>query len=387
MFGLCERKTKMWWYCLTFFGLLVFMRPIKAGQRGNADSFVQHYNIMNCEPGVKTELNLKTGAAIFYYNETEKRNPLANKDFMCHYELETVSQYGFHVYIDEMYLSDEGPVREDPCLDFIQFARDRAFVTTYTSPKYCGHRSRGFTTRGHNGSRVTAGHGSRMYIEERDSEMDLFVKVSKRRITTRSRYIQMTVTVIKQNCGSKNAFYRQCPHTSHCIRREFFCDGRVNCAWPNAEAGGTDEINCHVEDGPYIGPFNTQGAANIPLVIVMIVIATAFIVVLLVFGKKFISIFCKANDLNRSTRSDSNELPAARTRRQPSTGPSAPTRPAEATVLLPDELDSSATRDPSTPPTAPPSYEDVIKDNPGVLSRGVPMAPPPYSESITMTQV
>jgi len=182
-------------------------------------------------------------------------------------------------------------------------------------------------------------------------------------------------------------FYRQCKHTNHCIRREFFCDGRVNCAWPNAEEGGTDEI-CNVEDGPYRGHiFNTQGAANIPLVIVMIVISTAFLVVLLVFGKKFLSIFCKASDLNRSTRSDSNELPSARTRRQPPSGPTAPSRPAEATVLLPDEPDSSPTRDPSVPPTAPPSYEEVIKDNPGVLSRGVPMAPPPYSESLTMTQV
>lgn len=360
------------------------MRPIKAGQRGNADSFVQHYNVMNCKPGVKRELDLKTGAAIFYYNETEKRNPLVNTDFMCHYELETVSQYGFHVYIDEMYLSDEGTVPGQPCLDFIQFARDRAFVTTYTSPKYCGHRSRGFTTRRRNGS-IT---GSRMYVEERDHEMDLFIKVSKRRITTRPRYIRMTVTVIKEDCGSKNKFYRQCPHTSHCIRREFFCDGRVNCAWPDAEAGGTDEINCDAEDEPYRYPFNTQGAANIPLVIVMIVIATGFIVVLLVFGKKILSIFCKANDLNRSTRSDSNnELSAARTRRQPPAGPSAPTRPSEASVPLPDEPDSTAARPPSTPPTAPPSYEDVIKDNPGVLSRGVPMAPPPYSESLTMTQV
>ena len=40
---------------------------------------------------------------------------------------------------------------------------------------------------------------------------------------------------------------RKCPHTSHCIRREFFCDGRVNCAWPNAEEGGTDEVNCDAE--------------------------------------------------------------------------------------------------------------------------------------------
>ena len=45
----------------------------------------------------------------------------------------------------------------------------------------------------------------------------------------------------------KNILFRKCPHTSHCIRREFFCDGRVNCAWPNAEEGGTDEINCDAE--------------------------------------------------------------------------------------------------------------------------------------------
>ena len=86
-----------------------------------------------------------------------------------------------------------------------------------------------------------------MYVEERDNEMDLFIYMSKRHITTRPRYLKMTVTVIKKNCGAKNPFYRQCPHTSHCIKREFFCDGRVNCAWPNAEAGGTDETNCDTE--------------------------------------------------------------------------------------------------------------------------------------------
>ena len=111
------------WY-LTYFGLLVvFMRPIKAGHRGDADSYVQKYNIMDCKPNEKIELNLKTGAAIFIYNETQKRNPLYNTDFNCHYELETVYQYGFHVYIDEMYLSDESNNPEEPCKDFIQFAR------------------------------------------------------------------------------------------------------------------------------------------------------------------------------------------------------------------------------------------------------------------------
>ena len=126
---------------------------------------------------------------------------------------------------------------------FIIF-RDRAFITTYRSQKFCGYRpnNNGFLRKAGKGSNLT-----RMYVEERDHEMDLFIKISKRHITTRPRYLRMTVTVIKKNCGSKNPFYRQCPHTSHCIKREFFCDGRVNCAWPNAEAGGTDETKCESE--------------------------------------------------------------------------------------------------------------------------------------------
>ena len=55
----------------------------------------------------------------------------------------------------------------------------------------------------------------------------------------------------RSNTGSSNFspfHYRKCPHSrGYCIRREFFCDGRVNCAWPDAEAGGTDEVLCDVE--------------------------------------------------------------------------------------------------------------------------------------------
>ena len=98
----------------------------------------------------------------------------------------------------------------------------------------------------------SGGQGSRMYVEEKDSEMDVWIKISKRGLERQpqprtSRNFNMTVTVIKKNCGDKNPFYRRCQNTQHCIRREFFCDGRVNCAWPDAEAGGTDEIKCDAE--------------------------------------------------------------------------------------------------------------------------------------------
>ena len=91
--------------------------------KGNADSFVQNINMIGCVHGVRTNLNLETGAAIFYFNETQK---LENKEFFCHYEVETKPGYGFHVYIDEMYLNDQG--RSEPCVDYIQFARSVQIV-------------------------------------------------------------------------------------------------------------------------------------------------------------------------------------------------------------------------------------------------------------------
>ena len=40
----------------------------------------------------------------------------------------------------------------------------------------------------------------------------------------------------------------------------------------------------------------------------------------------------------------------------------------------------------SQPPMDPPSYESAIEDNPGLLSRGLPTAPPTYDESISVLQ-
>ena len=91
------------------------------------------------------------------------------------------------------------------------------------------------------------GQGTRMFVEENDSEMDLWIFVSKlaRNSNPKPRILVMTITVIKKGC--KTTTFRPCPHSPYCIRREFFCDGRVNCAWPDAEAGGTDEVQCNAE--------------------------------------------------------------------------------------------------------------------------------------------
>jgi hypothetical protein len=64
-----------------------------------------------------------------------------------------------------------------------------------------------------------------MYVEERDSEMDLFIYMSKRQLTTRPRYLRLTVTVIKENCASNNLFYRS---FSMRLTNNFFSKSKTN---------------------------------------------------------------------------------------------------------------------------------------------------------------
>ena len=61
-----------------------------------------------------------------------------------------------------------------------------------------------------------------------------------------------------------------------------------------------------------------------------------------------------------------------------------PYEPSEETPALINQVNIEEIPDENLP-TAPPSYEDVIKDNPGILAGGVPTAPPSYTESCSAT--
>jgi len=384
----CECSTIVSWPFAFLFLTFIAIRPINSSRERN---LVKTYDVLKtCKSGSKIEINLGVGAAVFVFNETQAPGQNILGDFACHYELEVSSfksQYFMHVYIDQMdFLENPVKSQEQPCQDFVQFGRDILFVTTNKSPPYCGTRSKVEPRKATNGSLVpgfTGGQGSRMFVEENDSEMDVWIRVSKKnqQLHPRPRILVMTVTVIKK-CESSDHWYRKCPHSrGYCIRREFFCDGRVNCAWPDAEAGGTDEVLCDVEDTAYTGPFNTRGASNVLLIVVLIIISIAFIVFTLIFGKKFVVMFCKENNLprNNSPSPPSNEL--FRINRRDNRRPY---EPSEETPALINQVNIEEIPDENLP-TAPPSYEDVIKDNPGILAGGVPTAPPSYTESCSAT--
>ena len=105
------------------------------------------YNLEKaCFPyGYKKEIKLGNSAAIFYLDESDPitRKYLSERDFSCHLELEndSASVYGFHVFIDEMVLDDAGSTQSVSSTvhcpnDYVQYGRDRLYVTTRMSPKY-----------------------------------------------------------------------------------------------------------------------------------------------------------------------------------------------------------------------------------------------------------
>ena len=86
-----------------------------------------------------------------------------------------------------------------------------------------------------------------MYVEEIDGEMDVYFEITKNNNNKRPRYLRMIATVFKKSCDIDDRKYKPCSHTSYCIRKELFCDGQVNCAWPDGNLERSDEVNCKSE--------------------------------------------------------------------------------------------------------------------------------------------
>ena len=164
----------------------------------------------------------------------------------CHLELSVPSSsYGFSVMIEEMSLS--GSSTSLGCADdYLQFGRDILFVTTHLSRKYCGmveppvaHTENGIKSFQFPFTPLSR----RIYNEEDDREMDVWIVIENMSREDRmNKSFTLVVTPFKKYCGSRDALYRQCQDSTRCIRRELFCDGRINCAWPYREPAGKNQV-------------------------------------------------------------------------------------------------------------------------------------------------
>ena len=127
--------------------------------------------------------------------------------------------------------------------DIVQFGRDILFVTTHLSKKFCGVVGLP-VSEGVNGVNKFTFPGSRletrMYIEDSDRELDIWIHIRSPDDDLEEKLITLVVTPVKKTCKTKDRNYQKCGHRSSCVRKELFCDGRVNCAGPGREPRGTE---------------------------------------------------------------------------------------------------------------------------------------------------
>eukprot|EP00092_Neocalanus_flemingeri_P006749 GFUD01007291.1.p1 GENE.GFUD01007291.1~~GFUD01007291.1.p1 ORF type:complete len:346 (+),score=62.36 GFUD01007291.1:348-1385(+) len=192
--------------------------------------------------GSKTRLNVKHEVvSVFTFNSSF----VSGNSFKCHLELYLPSSsYGFSVFIEEMSLS--GSSLSGCGEDSVQFGRDILFVTTHLSQKYCGEVELP-VPRSKNGVMSFdfpfTPLARRIYNEEEDREMDIWLNINTRDVEdNRHKTLTLVVTPFKKSCASRDSLYQQCRFSTKCVRRELFCDGRINCAWPYVEPA--DEVHC-----------------------------------------------------------------------------------------------------------------------------------------------
>jgi len=193
--------------------------------------------------GGKVTIGIRDVVSSFYLNSSL----VPGETFNCHIEMVVRSaNTGMFVYFEEMYLSEASIAGCNQ--DFVQFGRDILFVTSHLSKKYCGRREK--VTIAKCDKNRTSGMpapvlnlSDRIYSEERDREMDVWIRLSLPKESNIAKTLTLVVTPFKKHCSSKDADYRKCGGTSpRCIRKELFCDGRINCAVSNESP--EDEKNC-----------------------------------------------------------------------------------------------------------------------------------------------
>jgi len=227
--------------------------------------------------GSKVRSSIGTEVNVFTFNSSTAG--LSTRSvFSCHLELFLPSSlYGFSIFIEEMSLggSQGGGCRRD----YLQFGRDILFLTTHKSRKYCGQVEPPVSTQRKEG--VTGFTfpitplANRIYSEEDDMEMDVWLQIdlanNVREVEDKS--LTLVVTPFKKSCASRDLLYRQCRYSTKCVRKELFCDGRINCAWPYSEPA--DEVYCRETKEPEV---ESWSMSDLPVIVLVVLLLLAILV-------------------------------------------------------------------------------------------------------------
>jgi len=241
-------------------------------------------------------------------------------------------------------------------------------ITTHLSEKYCDTVEHSANITDEIGALVGydykgTSYYRREYIESHDLEMDIWLELEPAH-NNQNKEVKLVVAPFRKACDDEDEdYYKRCPGTDRCFRRQYFCDNIVKCAVLTA-----DERNRFCVK-------NTDSGGFMYLPVIIIVIVVLIITAALIgFGIKLVLSHLKGNNIQ------SIETVTLRNSANPrSCGPEQEAQ-AASTLLTPerDQRRPTSQEDPSDLqeqelPSLPPSYDEVV----GVGYRD---DPPKYSE-------
>jgi len=322
------------------------------------------YNLeTTCGPyGAKQSLHLNSQAAVFVHNSSNIRK------LDCHLELHLHSKaLGFSIFIETLKIdASSGCVN-----DYLQFGRDKFVITTHTSKKYCNVIDHSRNVTDENGALIKYDFGDtayakREYIEIHDLEMDIWLQLQPAAKDKRKE-VKLVVVPFRKSCDEDDEeYYKRCPRTGRCFRRQYFCSGLVKC-----------DILSEEEEKKFCAKKNeNSGIPYLPLIIIgilVLIILTIFIG----FAIKMLIIHFKRDF-------ESPERSTCRNSISPRNDERSPAAQAVTSLLTPEREQRRPTSQeiplelhPLELPAHPPSYDEVV----GI---GYKDDPPKYSE---ITQV
>jgi len=276
--------------------LILMLGLMSIGRALESQSYLSHpqqddiYRLHRLEKmcsanGSKVRSNIGTEVNVFTFNSSLLHSSLTPSVFSCHLELVLPSSlYGFSVFIEEMSLgstSQGGVCRRD----YLQFGRDILFLTTHKSRKYCGEVEPPVSTLREEGVTSfqfpTTPLANRIYSEEDDMEMDVWLQIELNEPVP-DKSLTLVVTPFKKSCGGRDLLYRQCRYSTKCVRKELFCDGRINCAWPYSEPA--DEVYCRESSVP---PVASWSVTDLPVILLVVLVLLGLLLGLLCALRRF----------------------------------------------------------------------------------------------------
>jgi len=246
--------------CLIAWSLTLLAWPAAVQANYRKFGFLNHD--LCTREGKGKSLQLGSGAALLSLEKMETA-PRSK----CSVKIKADNGFGLMVYVEEMNLRRSS---SGSCRDYVQFGRDDyiPFITVEKSEKLCGNRS-GFS------------------YDEPDGKLLVWLNLGSDRSSEWINRERLTIVITTYKPGTKEVStnFRLCGRRDRLIRKEYFCDSRVNCALDGEPGDERPDICRHLPgaagkdnaEGEY-----TSGEWHPPLNLVSITLVLVSGVVLLV---------------------------------------------------------------------------------------------------------